>query len=815
MDDLKRSFEKISRNLPLILALLFIICIAIWIRLGTINSPTVLDYDPWWFYRYAQMILNNGMKLPSWDIQSFYPGRPVSPFQGWPYTIVFLYKILSSFSSITLMKAAIISPLFMVALIVIAAFFAGRLLSNNLGGLVTAFFVVLAPSLIGTSMAGYCDTDAPVAFYFFFSIFTTLLALKKKSLPAIIFSIIANLLFIWNWGGGWLTLILFVIFTFALLFFKIFENFVHTFSFKLNFKVLIREWFDVSKPIFIIVAITNILGFLLFHSTLFLSFFGGLAFTGLGFMLRGAVLLLLFGWCGLFAYNFFQDFLTQKMKTKFYSLLSLLLTIFLAALIVGAFISAPESPLLVNVSVAELQPVNIFSKEGFVAVANRVGLLTTLLSFGLLVLAVYKIWKKEKIIPEEIFLFLSTIFMFLLISRGVRFDLQFTVVASIAAGYMIGNYKKYPLIILALMTVSLILLPQIILTYQGIACFLLIASLSALACLRNEEILINVLIFAIFAFQALFFISNAIQLGQQGGMEISKNWYDALDWLVNNSDNKTIVATWWDPGHILAGYSYYKQKPFMVMADGAHCGPTDCLVYNHNIRIQDMGRAFSTSNETEALNILKKYMGASQEQCEKMKKEFNGKIYDNPLKLDPCKPMEKMFVIASNDLIGKYYWLSFFSSCEKKFGWQAYDTCSKSVKWFLENAEGKNFFTLPFSNFDQAGNPVYAGIITLGQVNNTLVGVYQNRYIIRRIIYFQGGTRIAKEYNVENSIDGLLWVDPSFGLVIFMEPEVYKSLFTNMFFFNGQGLEEFGIPKLNNFELKFSNPEVKIFRVIF
>jgi hypothetical protein len=287
-------------------------------------------------------------------------------------------------------------------------------------------------------------------------------------------------------------------------------------------------------------------------------------------------------------------------------------------------------------------------------------------------------------------------------------------------------------------------------------------------------------------------------------MEISQNWIDALEWLKKNADKDALITTWWDPGHIITGYTGLK-----VHADGAHCGPGQCIPYNHNIRIQDMGRVFSTSNESEAISILSKYMKLTPEQCAEAKKAWP------QMPEDACKPVSEMYVIASNDLIGKYYWLSFFSSCEKKFGWQAYDTCSKSVKWFLENAEGKNFFTLPFSNFDQAGNPVYAGIITLGQVNNTLVGVYQNRYIIRRIIYFQGGTRIAKEYNVENSIDGLLWVDPSFSLVIFMEPEVYKSLFTNMFFFNGQGLEEFGIPKLNSFELKFSNPEVKIFRVIF
>jgi dolichyl-diphosphooligosaccharide--protein glycosyltransferase len=807
MDDLKTSLKKILRDLPFILALILITYAAIWVRSSTINSPTVLDYDPWWFYRYAQTILNNGMRLPNWDIQSFYPGRPASLFNGWPYTIVFLYKLLSPFS-ISFMKAAIISPLVMIALTTIAAFLVGKLLSNNLGGLTTAFLIVLAPSLIGTSMAGYCDTDAPVAFYFYFSILTTLLAFKKRNLTTTAFAILANLLFIWNWGGGWLTLILFTVFTFALPFFRAFENILHTFSLKINIQEPMKEWFEVSKPIFFIIVATNILGYFLFHSTLFLSFFGGLAFTGLGFLLRGFVLIVLLGWCGLFAYNFFSFLKREKVvRSRIYNILGLLSSVFLSILTIQAVLTAPESPLIVNISVAELQPVNVFSREGFMAVINRAGLLTTLLSFGLLILIVYKIWKKEKIIPEEIFLFLSTIFMFFLISRGVRFDLQFTIIASIAAGYMIGNYKKYPSILLALMTISLVFLRSFFAnTYLEAIYFLFILVIPFLAIIKKDEKLVNVLILSILAFHSLFFISNAIQLGQATGMEISQNWYNALDWLVNNSNKETIVATWWDPGHILAGYSYYKQKPFMVMADGAHCGPNDCVVYNHDIRIHDMGRVFSINNETEAIEILKKYMGPDKEQCDQYKKIFGNSIYDNPLKVDPCKSMSKMYVIASSDLIGKYYWLSYFGSFdyEKRTG------------------EGRNFIQLQLTNYNQQrGILEYGnGIISITQKDNKLVAILNlpqqgiRNAIIKDMIYFQQGNQINQR--TENAtVNGLLFVDPSFQFVIFMDEKIEKSIFTNMFFFNGKGLKEFEIPELKNFELKYSNPEVKIFEVKF
>jgi dolichyl-diphosphooligosaccharide--protein glycosyltransferase len=703
---MSKIFNLLIKALPLFL-LLLIILLAVFVRLSTLSAPTILDYDPFWYYRHAIEIMQNGMKPLKWDKLSYYPpGRPFDPTLGWEYTMILFYKIAQIISkNVDFLLIAKLSPVILAALGAIPAFLFGKMLSNNWGGLATALFAVLTPTFIGVSMAGYCDNDPVVVFYTFFSIYSVFLALTKKSLPYYAFAILVNLLFAFNWGGGWFVLLLFAAFLPVLFIFRILESFIQNRSFKLNLKEIFQKIKPLLIPLVIILVVTNILGVL----------------TNLGTMLM--------------------------------------------SLLVSLGFIRKEAGLLVNVSVAELQLLNVFSKDGFLTVTSRIGLLPTLLTFfGLPAIIIYKLWKKMEISYVEIFLFLWVGITFWMILHGIRFALEFSSAAAVAAGYVIGNLTKY---------------------------------------FRKD--VISATVFGVLALFILMFVSDAIQIGYaSAGMEISQNWIDALEWLKKNADKDSLITTWWDPGHIITGYTGLK-----VHADGAHCGPAECIPYNHNIRIQDMGRVFSTSNETEAINILRKYIKLTPEQCAEAKKAWP------QMPEDACKPVSEMYVIASSDLIGKYYWLSFFSSCEKKFGWQAYETCSKSVKWFLENGEGKNFFTLPFSNFDQTGNPVYAGIVTLGQVNNTLVGVYQNRYIIRRIIYFQGGKMIAKEYNVENSIDGLLWVDPGFGLVIFMEPEVYKSLFTNMFFFNGQGLGEFGIPKLKNFELKYTNSEVKIFKVTF
>jgi len=80
--------------------------------------------------------------------------------------------------------------------------------------------------------------------------------------------------------------------------------------------------------------------------------------------------------------------------------------------------------------------------------------------------------------------------------------------------------------------------------------------------------------------------------------------------------------------------------------------------------------------------------------------------------------------------------------------------------------------------------------------------------IVKEIVYYQQGQEIRYKFeNVTNAIDGLAWVDPGFGMVIFMDPKIRDSIFTKMFFFDGKGLK--------HFELVYSNPEVKIFKVHF
>jgi len=260
-------------------------------------------------------------------------------------------------------------------------------------------------------------------------------------------------------------------------------------------------------------------------------------------------------------------------------------------------------------------------------------------------------------------------------------------------------------------------------------------------------------------------------------MLISQNWYDMLDWLKQNANENSLIVTWWDPGHIIAGYTGLK-----VHADGAHCGPDACIPYNHNVRIQDMGRVFSISDEQEAIEILSKYRELTPQQCQEVKNVFGNRIPE-----EACDPISEMYVIASSDLIAKYYWMSYFGT-----------------------GTGRSFFQLPFSNIDQTQGIInYAGgTVSLVREEDRWIPIYQNRYVIKEIVYFENGQLKQQTFeNATNTIDALLWVDPGFGMSILMEPPVRDSVFTKLFFWDGQGL--------NHFELKFSNPEIRLYKVAF
>jgi asparagine N-glycosylation enzyme membrane subunit Stt3 len=318
---LKRlSKAELVKMLVVLAALGFIAYLCITLRSSTLSSPTVLDYDPWWFFRHAQEILDNGFRLPAWDELSYYPpGRPMEAFQGWPFTMAFMYQVARVFSTISFVELAKWSPIIMVVLTIPPAYFLGKTLSNRWGGILTALFSVLTPTFIGVSMGGYCDSDVVVVLYSLLLVFTVFLALKKWSWPLkkstlfyLALPILVNTAFVYSWGRGWYILLFFAVFIPTLLIFRVIQEIIGQRKFKINLSPIITEAKRLFIPLIIIFIITNIIG-------------------------------VVFG---------ISDFYSS---------------------IVGGYFFVTGQRLIVNISVAELQTIDIFTMAGFDQIASRVG----------------------------------------------------------------------------------------------------------------------------------------------------------------------------------------------------------------------------------------------------------------------------------------------------------------------------------------------------------------------------------------------------------------------------------------------------------
>lgn len=656
-------------------------------RSATLDTRTVLDYDPWWFFRYAQYIVEHGFTLPKWDELSYYPpGRPIEVYEGWPYTIAIMYTVARFFTATTLVEVAKLSPILMVLFAIPPAYVLGKTLSNKWGGIFTALFSVLTPTFIGVSMGGYCDSDVVVVLWSILLVLTVFLALKKRTIPYIALAILVNTAFVYSWARGWYILLLFTAFIPLLMIFRAIQEIFAQRRFKIDLAPIIAEAKKLFIPLTIILVVTNIIGVVFNLSNIYYIIVGGYAFIN-------------------------------------------------------------GNKLIVNQSVAELQPVNILTQDGFMQVASRIGLgpfLFTIIGLPLLVLL--KLYKKVKIEYTEIFLFIWALVTFFLITRGVRFSLMFSLATAAATGYVIGNVML----------------------------------------LMKNRVLLATFIGVVIMFSLMFLNDAMVAANQASGMEISGNWYAMLDWLKANADSKAMVATWWDPGHIITGYTGLR-----VHADGAHCGVGECVPYNHNIRIQDMGRILATTSENESISILSKYNGLDAQTCASARSQIKA-TYGVDMPADACDAPSEMYVIASSDLIGKYYWLSYYGL-----------------------NKGENFFQMSISGYDSnQGIISYAGgQFSLVWQNDQWVPVLNipaqgiRNVVVREVVYFENGQQIHLISNATNTIDGMIWVDSSFNTVVFMSPTIRDSMFTRMFFFNGYGLQ--------HFQLVYSNAEIKLYKVIF
>ena len=252
---------------------------------------------------------------------------------------------------------------------------------------------------------------------------------------------------------------------------------------------------------------------------------------------------------------------------------------------------------------------------------------------------------------------------------------------------------------------------------------------------------------------------------------MTDNWWHALNWIRANTSNCSVIATYWDFGHMITAVA---QRP--VVFDGA--SQNALLVLNRNgtrivrSRIQDIATVLYTSNETEAVDILRNY------------------------RIDHCD----MYFIASQDLIMKSRWWTYFSTWSPRTHKGKYYTYAlASLSDRKLSLDGKT------REFDYSTGYSYFRLL---MTNETAEAYYvlPGKGMVKLKTVLIAGKDGYMPFFTNGTLGGYLIVYGS--QAVYVPEELSSSLFTRMFFFDGHGLQRFEFVK------SWGN-EFKLFKVKF
>ena len=174
------------------------------------------DLDPWAFERYAEIIVEQG-SIPRIDMMRNVPLGFDTSYETklLPYMIVWTYQILNLSSDSSVIYAAVIFPVIMFALTIIAFFLFVReifirknresITRANIIALISTFFMIVMPVFLSRTLAGIPEKESAGFFFIFLAFYLFLKAWKSETWKkAIIFAVsagVATALMRLVWGG--------------------------------------------------------------------------------------------------------------------------------------------------------------------------------------------------------------------------------------------------------------------------------------------------------------------------------------------------------------------------------------------------------------------------------------------------------------------------------------------------------------------------------------------------------------------------------------------------------------------------------------
>lgn len=191
----------------------------------------LLELDPYYYYRFYRNIINHGHPGEYMEDGRSYSNLRFAPNRSdvtdnykefHVFASLWTYRFFRIFNrNINPYTVFFLMPIFFSIITAIVAFLLGRHLAGNFGGLITSTYILLNPSLLARSPAGFSDTDIYNILFPLLMVYFMILSFRSKNLKSsIIYSSLVGLFAIiyslaWQ---GWFFTFIFVGFAYGLFF---------------------------------------------------------------------------------------------------------------------------------------------------------------------------------------------------------------------------------------------------------------------------------------------------------------------------------------------------------------------------------------------------------------------------------------------------------------------------------------------------------------------------------------------------------------------------------------------------------------------
>jgi hypothetical protein len=750
--------------------------------------------DEWTYYRQTVNVVENGHIGDELRDGKPFDNHMLAPLGRFeqeslhPYFSAFVYNILSPITGLSVLGVFFLIPVIISALAVIPAFFIGRKFAGNFGGFVSAFIVAVHPAFISRTAAGFADTDAYnvtfpllIAWLVIEAFYSKKLYLKigLTALAAVIVGVYS-----FTWSGWWF----------------IFNFISGALAINLAYRLISERKFssEVKDSLILLItfvavsgiAVSSVLGFSSFLNTPLQP----IKFTFYKTVAKDTI------WPNVYTTVAEQNEMPfpDVLKTMGGGLM-------FSLAIIGLLLSLLKNKMNLAEIIILIVSFTWLIISAFVVPDNLLFLLMAGLPVVVMLLYVLIAGFKHEHKTDVFFTILMFIWFIatLYASRqGVRYTLLLVPAFAIGIGLALGRINE----IVSAWLVTGFHVPKNIssIVVGAILCLLLISPMLA-----------------------------GYQTSYQQIPMVDDAWWDSLTYIKDNSQPNAIINSWWDFGH---WFKAIADRP--VTFDGQ----TQNTPMAHWI-----GHVLLTDDEDEAIGLLKMLDCGSNTAFDKLDAVLN----DSPKSVDilheivmqkkedaaknllthglteeqtaevikytHCTPPEDFF-ITSEDMVGKSgVWSHFgiwdfhradmfmkvkpadkstgISILTKEFNLS--ESNATKTYYDIQNTEGDQWIA-PWPSYSQSVSCSFKSNTTLDcsglviDFKNQTAAAPQGQ-MPREIVYESASKQMTSmKLDPKGQYSVAILPGPS---AILMSPELSRSMFTVLFFYNGTGLKHFDLAK--------------------